>query len=442
MAKAPTSQKLRGTHKKFKWFKNHKKEILTLLVFIAIFIGIRSVHFSEYLNFSGDQGQFALESFKIWETKKPTLIGPPISFYFKGRDVFQGPATYYEFLAFLLLGRFDPVVSSYIFMLYCSLMVVPLYYGTKMLVGKRAALVLTAIYTLVPYYINFSRFLWNPTFQFSLLPLLIFLMGWHKKTKNNWVFLAMAVLLGILLQYHYQFILVIIGLLIYYLFVVRVGLWKFILYISGVAAGFSPIILFELRNNFYNTNTVLLFLQNWDAVKKPAGERQHYYLTLSFLLLTLALGVANKWLENLDKKTFKRMYLGFVTVLLICAVVTYLPKPEHSFWALDNNWNYPSEKKAYDIIRDENLSEYGLITIIGYDNLSSVIKYLHKKDGKDLVLDDYWHTKYLYVIARKNLKYYYMDDPAFGIQAFRPFKEINRWELNPSFNLYLVQRTK
>ena len=428
--------------KKLRWFNKYKKEFLILLVFFALFISIRSIHFSEYLNFSGDQGLFALESYKMWETKNPVLIGPPISMYFKGRDIFQGPATYYEFLAFLLLGRLDPIAASYIFMLFCAVMIVPLYYGAKMFLGKRIALFLTAVYTLLPYYIDFTRFLWNPTFQFSLLPLLVFFMGWYKKTKNNWVFLGMSVLLGVLLQYHYQFGLVILGLLGFYLFFVRIGFPQFFLYLLGVMIGFSPILIFEIRNQFYNANTAILFFQNWDAVKKPAGERQHYFLTLSFMILLLAVGLARNWFEKIEKKTFKRMYLGLVTILIICSFALYLPKPQHSFWALDKNWNYPSEKKAYDIIKNENLPQYGLITIIAYDNLSSVIKYLHKKDGKDMNLEDYWHTQYLYVIARKDLKYFYMDDPAFGIQAFRPYKEIKKWELNPSFNLYLVQRTK
>ena len=67
-----------------------KKELVLLLLLIGIFIAIRSIHFTSYLNFSTDQGLFSLEALKIYNEKSLTLIGPPMSYSFQGRELFQG----------------------------------------------------------------------------------------------------------------------------------------------------------------------------------------------------------------------------------------------------------------------------------------------------------------------------------------------------------------
>ncbi|MCA9372177.1 hypothetical protein KC726_04745, partial [Candidatus Woesebacteria bacterium] len=63
----------------------------TLLIGL-FFLGLltRSLHYSEYLNFSTDQALFATKSLELWRSKAITLIGPSISFKFIGRELFQG----------------------------------------------------------------------------------------------------------------------------------------------------------------------------------------------------------------------------------------------------------------------------------------------------------------------------------------------------------------
>lgn len=161
-----------------------KKELLIIVLFVAVFILLRSINFTWHLNFSGDQATFSTKALEIYRSGKPVLLGPPMSINLNGRYAFQGPMIYYELLFFLILGGFNPIVSSYIFMIFCALMIVPLYYGTKILLNRRAALIIVAAYTILPYYIDFTRFLWNPTFQFSLVPLIILLMALYKRKKK------------------------------------------------------------------------------------------------------------------------------------------------------------------------------------------------------------------------------------------------------------------
>src|SRR6185295_5498478 len=186
-----------------------RKEKLIIAFFILLFIVVRSVNFSYHLNFTNDQALFSTKALEILDTRNLVLIGPPISINLNGRQVFQGPATYYETLFFLILGNFDPVSSSFAFTIFCALMIIPLFYGVKFLLNKQIALIMVLTYSLLPFYVNYTRFLWNPNFQFSLLPILILLMGLYKKDPTKSKFFLISLLLGILFQYHFQFILII-----------------------------------------------------------------------------------------------------------------------------------------------------------------------------------------------------------------------------------------
>src|SRR5581483_9215919 len=123
----------------------------------------------------------------------PVLIGPRFTLEYNGRFMFFGPASYYFQTPFMLLGNFDPVISSFLFTLFAALMIIPLYIGVNNLAGKRTAELMIIIFSLLPFFINYSNFLWNPNFQFVLLPILVWLMGRLRQNSTRlnffWLFL-------------------------------------------------------------------------------------------------------------------------------------------------------------------------------------------------------------------------------------------------------------
>ncbi len=263
-----------------------QKDFLLLLLFIIIFIGIRSIHFADSLNFSSDQAAFSIRAYQIFKNHELVLLGPPTSINFQGRQIFQGSIIYYFLLLFLLAGKFDPILSSYIFMLFCSLMLIPLFIGTKLLINKTSAWFMLIIYTLLPYYIDYTKFLWNPNFKLSLSPLLILLMGCHKIKQRSILLFFIGALSGLLTQFHFQFFLVITGLIIYYLFSLKQK-QKILFLILGYFIGLSPILLFEIRNNFYNSKTLILYLTNIHSAVNTLNDFQnygHYLLSISFFV--------------------------------------------------------------------------------------------------------------------------------------------------------------
>ena len=416
-----------------------KKEWVVLLFFIAVFIGLRSLNFIYYLTFIGwDQAEHAILALDMVRNQHLVLIGPRISaVLFQGRQIFLGPAMTYIMAFFLSLGNWDPARASYLFMLISGLMIVPLYYGIKWLIGKRSAWIMVIIYTLLPYYLTYTRFMWNPNFQFAMLPILFFLMGYYRRLKKNWVFFLVAFWLGMLFQLHYQFIISVLLISVYYFLLKKEGWKKFFIYCAGFLVSVSPLIIFELRHQFYLTNTLILFAKHYKELEM-LGNRNHYYLSQSFILLVGLLALVNGYIKKIKPRTTTVLLsLLFVVLFAFSSRITFV-KPHTSFWSPWPYWNYPAEVRAYDIIKKENLTDFNVTNQL-YDPLAMIQKYMMKRDGIMINFEDYWENKYLFVIDQMGKKNY-MDNPGYEVLYFRPFKVLKSWNLNDHFQMHLVER--
>lgn len=411
------------------------KRIFWILFFIVIFIVIRSINYEYYLNWSGDQANFGTEALRIFRTKAITLIGPQISANLQGRFIFQGPLIYYFSLFFLFLGRWDPLISSYLFMLFASIMIFPLFYGVKKLINEKVSWLMVIIYTLLPYYINYTRFIWNTTFLLALLPILILLMGLFKEKKEMKVFFLLSVWLGILLQFHYQFAIIIAALFIYYFFFKRLKGIYLLLFLLGNAVGFSPILIFELKHNFYNFQTLILYIQNWSRVDRPGNlTMPHYYTSLSFMLIITILG----YMSHKIMKISYRYFFIFAFIVGIYALILNIPKPKAAFWAPTSPWNYLAEKKIYEIIRSTKITkDFNVANLAYYDTRSAVIKYFMKRDGYEINYDDYYGNKYLFVVTEGSK---YLSNPSYEVATFNPHKILNQWNINDRYKMLLLER--
>ncbi|OGK14229.1 hypothetical protein A2859_01290 [Candidatus Roizmanbacteria bacterium RIFCSPHIGHO2_01_FULL_37_16b] len=400
-----------------------------ILFFLFLFIFLRSVNFKEHLNFSFDQAWSSTRVLEIWKNKEITLVGPGSSLIANGKQVLQGSINYYFQLIFLLIGRFDPILSSYFLMFLNGLMLIPLYFGVKLLSERKTAIFILLIYTLLPYFIDFTRFFFGPVYQLSLLPLLVLLMGFYKKLKKNIYLFFVFVMAGILLQFHYQIIVLIFILSIYYLWKTQNKIPKIFLMSIGLILGYFPMIVFEVKNQFYNFKVLAEYIK---FSKKPSDFFfiPHRYLSISLILLIISSPIYKKFLKV---KTLIILGLALFSLDLFL----YLPKPKNAF-GMSPNWNYLMETKAYQIIKKEDLKNFNVVNLT-YDNLSVVIKYHLKLDNYPLNYDDYYHNEYLFVINKdENI----FNNPAYEVNTFKPNIKLKQWKLNDTYNLYLFKRLK
>lgn len=406
------------------------KQTLLLIFFVLLFISIRSLYFKESLNFSADQGLFSLKAYQLFENRDFTLIGPTTSINFEGRQIFQGSVIYYLQLLFLLLANFDPSRASYFFMLFCSVMILPLFFGVKKLAGSRVAWMMVIVYSLLPYYIDYTRFLWNPNFQLALTPLVILSLGYYRENRNNLLLFLVGLLTGFLLLFHYQYLIILAGVFIYYL-TQRIGKNLLVL-IGGFTAGFSPILLFEIRNSFYNLNTLYLYLvnlNNFENSSSGIGFTPHYFLSIGLFGLLVLLVLLKKYIT-------KFIVYGAFLLLLIVSIYSYGLKPESGF-GMKQGWNYELERSAFEIVKAQNLENFNITNLI-YDTQASVQKYLITAQGLNQNIRPHGSNSYLFVIAHREKVI--EEDPAHEITSFKPFEEVSRWELGDMYLLVLLRR--
>jgi hypothetical protein len=402
-----------------------------LALLVIVFVLIRTIHFPERLDFSTDQATASSAVLEMVRNHHPVLIGPRFTLEYNGRYMFFGPLPYYFQTPFMILGNFDPIKSSYLFMMFRSLMVIPIYFGTKKLINKNAAITFSILFTLLPFFVDYTSFLWNPNFQLVLSPILVYLMGVFKEKKSLINFFWLSLVMGCLLEYHFIFIFIIFILGAFYFLIQKLNWRYFFIFILGLILGMGPLILFDLRNNFYETRTLLIFIQHFKEVLpgpgKVSGQDPHYLLPFVFFGALLLIYLIRKYLSP------KVNLLIFLSLLALCLFI-YLPIPAHGY-GMPNNWNYLDELKVHQIIMSQNVINFNIANLI-YDPQAAVQKYLLEKDNVEFN-NNYLSNDYLFVLSTPKD---YLNDPAFELKKLQPAEQVQSWTINNYYNLYLAHR--
>lgn len=406
------------------------REIFIIILLIGGFLFVRLYRFTDTFHFYHDQPLFSIKALEIWQSKDVPLIGPPISFALEGRQVFQGGIIYLVQLCFLLLGGFDPMRSTLLFIVFASLMIVPLWIGVRKMNGTKAAILTVSAYAFLPVFINGTLELTNPYFQLALTPILILILSLYL-THPRWQLATLLGLgMGILLQFHYQFILVIGGIMLY--LTIRkphLTLGQLVAILAGGIIGFSPLLLFEVRNGFYNLQTIGLYLQHWDEFSQQLGGGGwpiQYFLSL---MLFGATTVSVLFAKKLPKLT--------VVVLVGCmagwAMRDFVITPTQG--GILKDWRYQDELKVNEIVRQENLSNYNIV--MWYDTRSITQRYLFLINNATFDFENYRNNTYLFVVyPNPNWQH----DGAYELNTFMPSKTNKEWKINEQYNLYLSER--
>lgn len=404
-----------------------------MLLFVAIGLGallLRSLHYPSRVNFSTDQGVFGLRAHELWTHREITLVGPRTSFEYQGKVIFQSSLIFYVYLFFLLVGGFEPIASSYAFTLFSVGMLVPLGIGLYFLKNEKAAMIGCSLYAFLPFFVNFTTFLWNPNFQLAFLPLLILMLGILHKTGRRAAYVGVGVVLGFLLLFHYQAVLFFLLVLIYLLARHRPPLKGYGLVLLGAMLGFSPMILSEFRSHFYMLQTIWTFAHHLPELTTTSGGgfAQYYFMGSIFLLL-MALSIL------LASKISNKLLTAGVGLLFVASLRLYLPTPSNAFGMI-KNWNYRNERAVFEIIKNEGLENFAVASPT-YDTTASVQYYLLRVNNVDGFTRNYQTNDYLFII---NTTADFKTNPAYEIHTFSPHSLIKTWKINSDYQLYLLKR--
>jgi hypothetical protein len=211
--------------------------------------------------FEGDSARDTLRSLQILRNREITTIGPPLSFGLYGmREIYFGSLIYY--LGALGLWIFHENVLGPVFVLSAMYIVsTPFFYILTGLFTKKFLhrCVITVCYSLGPITVVHSRFFWNPNFivPLSVMFWLCMLRSIQLTSASRWryIFVGLSGLIAaLMINLHYS---VAVSMLFVMLYLTLKREHKMILsFFLGLIIGLSPLILFELRNNFYLSQAI------------------------------------------------------------------------------------------------------------------------------------------------------------------------------------------
>lgn len=263
-----------------KKIKNHKDFLFVLPILLLASL-LRLYRIGDFMTFLGDEGRDVLVVKHILEGDL-TLLGPRAS----AGDFFLGPIYYYFMAPFLWLWRLDPVGPAIMVALLGVCTVYLVYKMGDKFFNRNTGLIAALLYAISPLVIVYSRASWNPNVMPFFTLLTLFILYYAVIQNRKLLFLIVGGLLGIIMQLHYlgTFVALIIAIFVAVGSVVHAKKFhiqllvhmciRYLLIFVGFIIGFSPFLLFELRNGFPNTKNILTFIFNPDRTQQLDAKFQ------------------------------------------------------------------------------------------------------------------------------------------------------------------------
>jgi len=247
------------------WIKENPVEFWILLAILIIGAFCRLYKIDQYMTFLGDEGRDVIIVRRIFTELHPPLIGPGASV----GGMYLGPLYYYMMAIPLLIAGFSPVGPAVMVALLGVITIAFIWWVGRTWFGKWSGIIAGGFYAISPTAIIFSHSSWNPNIMpfFAILSIFSIWKIWKQK-KLNWL-IVLGISSAFVLQSHYLGLLLLPTVLIFWFLTFRelknnseskpfinktfIGIVCFLILMS-------PLLIFEFRHNFMNTNAIYKFI--------------------------------------------------------------------------------------------------------------------------------------------------------------------------------------
>ncbi len=400
-----------------------KKWQWALIIFLFFFL--RLYHLDLRLNFSMDQGMEMLRAWELWQHKTITLLGPSASPTFYGHQFFFGPITYYLLVIFGLVSNWDPFRASMLMTLVALAGMMFLYLTAKKLFNQKVAVLVAILFSVLPLTITYSIFLWNPNFLLGLVPIYLYCLVVALGKNNIYWYFLVGLLGGLCLQLHFQTILLLLFSVVW-LLVKKINFIYLIVAIFGFVVGYSPLIIFDIRNHFYNFLTMIEWL--------GSGGNQKFSWQSYYLLALWPAGLL--FLSWFLARIKNRLVLGVIILgLVLWSTVTVLNANQG--FGMPKDWHYVDLVKTAKLISTHQ-KKYNIVNLLSGDTRFYSLRYLLTiTTAPPLAVDHYKEAETLYVISNKSGEET-VNDPVWEVDVFGGKKIEHEWQINKTIKLYKI----
>lgn len=340
--------------------KTSKFLALFLLIFFLLFLAAvpRGIELlSHNYLFGYDQGEHFLQAKKIVVDLKPTLIGTEVG---GGGGFFQGPGWYYLLAIPFILSNGDPYAGMVLMFVLGLLAVFFTFFFVRKMFDQMTAIFSAFLLAVSPAIIIQSRFIWPPfPVTFLTVFLLFFLYGVLQKKERYLPFLTLT--LGLITHFETATAATLfINLLVLSpaLFIKKlVSIRIVFLSIITLLLTQLPLIIFDLKHDFFNSKGILKLIFSASSVKVPILQtfsnrwdvfRDNFLSTFPsgnviwpLLILIICVGTISYILDK-NNSFSKKSFVMFLIVSPISLFMIFMKYGSFmwSWWILELNVYY------------------------------------------------------------------------------------------------------
>jgi hypothetical protein len=415
------------------------KDKLILTAFVVIASLSLFVYFNDYyslVNFHLDPPLHLTEAQANFKSGKISLIGPSIaSKEVMGRNFFLGPFYYYVLEVLGVLTDWNVIAISAFFTFLWPLTFIIIFIWFYKRFGGAVAILSYSILAFIPWYVMMSRQIWNPQ-PVPIIGILfiIFLLKGRRKINYFWAGLFWG--LGLAFEYLTGLWVVVAG-----YFVVneirskqfRLANWLMIP--LGIAVAEFPLILFEIRHNFYNLRTILFHIQYGQISQGYKFGLVYYY---AYSLLPFTVYVFGLILSKLRKRKYFNLIfvLGFAisAILLIQSLGPSGRKPLYP-----PGWSVQKQKDVAAVIINDHPTDFEVAETINADTRAMDLRWWLENAGVSVMgFAGYSSSPVLYLVTTD--KRPPEVDTVWEVSSMRPFRVEFKKDMGDGILLYKLVR--
>lgn len=402
-----------------KFFASYKQFLIFLFVIILAF-SVRFYNFTDRINFGPEQAISLIVAGDNLKEKFSLLGDENIQrATSNGLIIFHAPVFNYSLIPLQMLFNYNPITITAFFSLLNILTGIVLFFVAKHIFNFMVAVFAFILFLFNSYMIDHSLFIWGQNY----IPLInivigLFLYEIAKKKPNienkNIFFIGLLSGLSIGLQFFYLFTSAILFILTTYFS--KKKLLSVVFFIAGTILSLMPIILFDLKHEFYFIKTLYQYFL--DTIQLPQQSKINYYHFLQFWPI---LAVLFGWLLNL---LYQRLKIAAI-VVIFAYIIWNLSPLNISFTeakGMSKGLNFTGFEKAAVLISNDKPSNFNVSALLDFDSRAYPLRYLLKfKYGViPKGIEEYTNLDSLYVLAKTD--YNFDKAIAYEINAYKPFK--------------------
>ena len=416
--------------------KTRKTSLWLVLSIILILVSgfVRLYNFQDRLNFGPEQA-ISLITSANYIHEKFTLLGQPdlIRNTSLGFVVFQGAWFNYSLVPLQLAFNYDPVAITAFFALLNIFTGVTMLYLMKRRFGWAIALLSTTFFLFYDRVIAHSLFIWILNYLPLIGVLLLYLLTDKKKYFTPLSIFLIGLLIGAAFSLEYAFIFTALAIFVYTLYRSENKIVSVALFIFGAAIFNLPMLIFDIKHNFFHIFVFWQYAHDIFGGKTNAGWTYYHFMHFWPALCALV----SFLLINHLRQTY---YIGLILLVYILFNLSSGYVSFNKAIGMPYGLKYQDVYTAAELITQNDKNNFSVASLIDFDTRSHPLRYLLKYvfGQNPLGLDNYEEASELFVFTPD--KETYDKSQAFELESFRllPIETISTF--SGRYQLYKISK--